>query len=288
MDNQLVEVAPVGHIVPFAEMMAMAKAFAGAGELVPKAYQDRPEACFVAIHTATNLGVDPHWFMQRSYPVHGKIGMEGQLVIALINASGKFSPLKWEYDNEAKPTACTCSAKRKEDGEVCSVRIDWNLVKSEGWTTNPKWANMPGQMFAYRSATFFARRYCPEVLGGLQTVDEIIDVVGVDLEEKSSEKPAQALLGDKLKAKVDEVETVQVEGGDQDTDPKAIAALIEGSPYTWQQIAKFLGVRKKSEVYGCGQQAIIQIVDQMLAKEDQEEAEKDSPPPPKPDGEMFD
>ena len=35
-------------------------------------------------------------------------------------------------------------------------------------------------MFHYRSAAFFAREYCPEVLNGLQTVEELKDVRGYD------------------------------------------------------------------------------------------------------------
>jgi hypothetical protein len=50
------------------------------------------------------------------------------------------------------------------------------MAKSEGWTSNTKWKNMPEQMLGYRAASFFARMYCPEALMGLQTYDEIIDV----------------------------------------------------------------------------------------------------------------
>jgi hypothetical protein len=52
------------------------------------------------------------------------------------------------------------------------------MAKAEGWLdkNGSKWKTMPEQMLMYRAATFFCRVYCPEVLAGVQTVDEIIDV----------------------------------------------------------------------------------------------------------------
>ena len=35
---------------------------------------------------------------------------------------------------------------------------------------------MPEQMFKYRAAAFFARAYCPEVLCGMMTYDEVQDM----------------------------------------------------------------------------------------------------------------
>ena len=52
------------------------------------------------------------------------------------------------------------------------------MAKDEGWSTKSgsKWRTMPEQMMKYRAAAFFARVYCPNVLMGFQTTDEINDV----------------------------------------------------------------------------------------------------------------
>ena len=39
---------------------------------------------------------------------------------------------------------------------------------------------MPRQMMMYRAASFFARAHCPEVLLGIQTVEEVQDVRGYE------------------------------------------------------------------------------------------------------------
>ena len=61
------------------------------------------------------------------------------------------------------------------------------MAQKEGWSTKPgsKWLTMSEQMLAYRAGSFFARAYCPEVLLGVQTIDEIQDVNGYADEDKS-------------------------------------------------------------------------------------------------------
>ena len=42
---------------------------------------------------------------------------------------------------------------------------------------------MPEQMLMYRAASFFARTYCPEVLMGFSTADEVEDITDVQSEK---------------------------------------------------------------------------------------------------------
>lgn len=74
-----------------------------------------------------------------------------------------------------------CKATRLSDGEVCiGTEITWDMVKSEGWLdkSGSKWKTMPEQMFNYRAAAFWARKFCPELLMGIPTADEVKDVHG--------------------------------------------------------------------------------------------------------------
>ena len=56
------------------------------------------------------------------------------------------------------------------------------MAKDEGWLdkSGSKWKTMPRQMMMYRAASFFARAHCPEVLLGIQTVEEVQDVRGYE------------------------------------------------------------------------------------------------------------
>lgn len=157
------------------ELWKLAKIFA-ASDFIPEHYRRKPENCFIALYTAKQLTVEPLAFMRHTYVVHGNIGIDGQMVIALANERGFSRPIDWRIEGKGEQMKCTAFAITKGGKEV-SVQLSWDTVKKEGWTRNPKWLSMPEQMFRYRSATFLTRAYCPQVLLGLpKPVDELEDV----------------------------------------------------------------------------------------------------------------
>ena len=179
----------------YKHLKAVALDFAGS-KIVPVRYQDKPCDCLIALELAARLGMHPLMVMQNVYTVHGTPGMQGQFVIALVNASGVFAaPLDWEYKGDGDSRICTCRAVRKRDGKTVELTMSITIAKAEGWyAQNPKWKNIPDQMLAYRSASWLARLHCPEVLLGLQTVEEIHDVIDImPLPEVSAADAADAL-----------------------------------------------------------------------------------------------
>jgi hypothetical protein len=153
-------------------------------QMVPAHYQNKPADCMIACQMAVRLGVDPFMFLQNTYIVSGKPGMEAKLAIALVNSRGPFSgPIQWKFDGQGKTRSCTAYAVHKVTGEVCEATVTWAMVEAEGWNKKPgsKWLSMPDMMFRYRSATFLARLYCPECLMGMMAEDEIIDTVDANV-----------------------------------------------------------------------------------------------------------
>lgn len=150
--------------------------------MVPANYQNKPENCFVAIELSGRMGVSPTLVMQNLIIVQGKPSWAGQACIALINGCGKFShELDFvEVGEREKDTwGCYCVTHRKADSrELRGETITIQMVKDEGWLNKngSKWKTMPGQMLKYRAASFFARTYCPEVLMGFSTADEVEDI----------------------------------------------------------------------------------------------------------------
>lgn len=147
--------------------------------IIPQAYQNKPQDCFVAIEMATRMGVSPMVVMQNMYVVKGKPSWAGQACTMLINSCGKFREVNHVYTGEkgTDDRGCYVSAIRISDGErIDGVEVTLKMAKDEGWLSNPKWRNMPELMLAYRASAFFARVYCPEALMGVQVADEIYDV----------------------------------------------------------------------------------------------------------------
>ena len=146
--------------------------------IIPATYQNKPQDCFIAIEMANRMGVSPMVVMQNMYVVKGKPSWAGQACTMLINSCGKFKDVKHIYTGTkgTEDRGCYVRAIRIEDGEeVCGVEVTMQMAKAEGWTSNPKWRNMPELMLAYRASAFFARVYCPEALMGVQTSEEVID-----------------------------------------------------------------------------------------------------------------
>lgn len=181
----------------FEHMWRVAQIFAKT-QLVPQCFQNRPEDCFIVIQMAVRLGVDPFALLQRMYVVQGKPGMEAQMAISLVNTSGLFvDSIDYEIEGENpkdEDYRVRAFAVRKTTGKrIDGPWIDWPLVNGEGWSkkNGSKWLTMPGQMFCYRAATFFARLHCPERLAGMTTVDEVEDIgPGIKVVENTAALPS--------------------------------------------------------------------------------------------------
>lgn len=160
---------------PIDELQKLAKIFAGS-DFIPEHYRRKPDNCFIALYSAWQLKIEPLAFMRHTYVVHGNLGIDGQMVIALANERGFSVPIDWKFKGQGDAMECTAFATTKAGKEV-SITLSWATVKAEGWTRNQKWLTMREQMFRYRSATFLTRAYCPEVLLGLpRPLDELEDI----------------------------------------------------------------------------------------------------------------
>lgn len=149
---------------------------------VPDTYRGKPGDCLVAIDMAQRLHVAPLMFLQNTYIVHGKPGMESKLIITLINQSGLFTdPLDYEvkgdHPHDDKYKVRAVATRRSTGKQLFGPWITWELVRAEKWNEKKgsKWPTMPEIMFHYRAASWFANRHCPEVKMGMMSADEIYD-----------------------------------------------------------------------------------------------------------------
>ena len=231
------------------ELMQRAAKLLSSSTLVPAAYRafdekkgDNPNAlanCVVALNMAQRMGADPLMVMQNLYIVEGRPSWSSQWIIAAINGCGRFSPLRFELKNlgekdveyevtkwvnrervttKHKATVqnleCVAWAIERETGErITSPAVNIEMAVKEGWygKSGSKWQTMPEVMLRYRTASFFGKLYAPELLMGLQTVEEMQDIVidatpdgrggySVDVESLKSGPAAEAT---KVPANVD-------------------------------------------------------------------------------------
>lgn len=126
--------------------------------------------------------------------IDGKMGWKSTYIIACINkANDRFTaPLNFktvgiEGELSYGKKAFTYDKKGNLiEGPVVTMQI----AETAGWTNkvNSSWNTLPELMLSYRAATFFGRLFAPDLLDGMHTADELIDIYSV-----SGTLPADAI-----------------------------------------------------------------------------------------------
>ena len=156
--------------------------------IVPDAYKDNAGNCLVAIDIANRMGLSPIMVMQNSQMVRGNFTWRGSACKGLIDNCGRFRKTKYVFvgEQDTPQYGCYLQAEDVQTGEIVKgSTITIQMAKDEGWIgkAGSKWQTMREQMMMYRSATFFARAYCPQALMGFYTAEELIDIGKAESEE---------------------------------------------------------------------------------------------------------
>lgn len=149
-------------------------------DLVPKEFKGNVQNTMIALEIASRIGASPLMVMQNLYIVHGKPSWSSTFIIAAINSCQRFEPLRFVMDGEGQNRSCYAwtTAKGNKEERIEGPAITMAMAKAEGWLdkNGSKWKTMPELMLRYRAAAFFGRLYAPEIMMGMQTQDEVIDI----------------------------------------------------------------------------------------------------------------
>lgn len=193
--NLTLDAASMASMVSLAEIMATGKA------TIPTEYRNSPGDCLAVVMQAVQWGMNPFAVAQKTYFVSGKLGYEAQLVNAVITALAPTKDrLHFEWFGDWTKVIGKFEIKRGDKGEY---RVPgWKLADEEGlgvrcWATlkgedRPRelvlflaqartrnstlWADDPRQQLAYLVTKRWSRMYCPDVIMGVYTPDELEEV----------------------------------------------------------------------------------------------------------------
>lgn len=151
---------------------------------VPQHFRKKPGDCLIAIEMAMQMQEHPLMLMQQSFMVSGTPGWKTQLMIARANRMAGFNGrIKWTIENLVPTTLKSGGSEYPNlkvtawvidsDGERLEAYADTKMAIAEDWTRNAKYKGMPEHMLRWRSAAFLIRLHCPEVMMGMQTVEEL-------------------------------------------------------------------------------------------------------------------
>ncbi|MFG0817567.1 enterohemolysin [Raoultella ornithinolytica] len=198
----------------FNRLLKISEVMANSGNFVPEHYRGKPDACMAVVMQAARWNMDPFAVAQKTFIVgnSGVLGYEAQLVNAVINTmaptkdrihfewfgtwenivgrfvkktSGKgndYIAPGWDLKDEAGVGVRAWATLKGEDEARELV-----LMLSQAQVRNSTlWASDPRQQLAYLAVKRWARLYCPDVILGVYTADEI------DEREEKIINPAQA------------------------------------------------------------------------------------------------
>lgn len=162
----------------FELLQRVGKMYASA-TVIPKDYQNNLGNCMIAVEMAGRMHISPIMVMQNLYIVNGRPAWSSQYIIAMINQSKRYTtPLQFEMTGKGESLACYAWAEDHNGHKDIGPEITMTMAKAEGWVdrNGSKWKTMPEVMIRYRAASFFGRMYCSDLLMGIYSRDEVIEL----------------------------------------------------------------------------------------------------------------
>jgi hypothetical protein len=158
----------------FAQTKEIANALSSS-DLVPDHFKKKPANVLIALEFAHRNDISPFAAMQSLFVIHGRVGLTASMAISLARKHNVWKSLVYKVEGEGATLAVTAIAKLHDDSEATAT-VSMRMANDAGWSKNAIYKSIPEQMLKYRAAVFLIRSHFPEVLFGMQTVEELRDV----------------------------------------------------------------------------------------------------------------
>lgn len=155
------------------EAMELAKLMS-ASNFVPPHLRGKSGDCLAVVLQSMRWGADPYAVGSKTYFVQDRIAYEAQLVNAVVNTRAPLDGrLQISWDGEGPLLTCKVVGRIKGDPEPHTVWQELGTLKVKN---SPLWQSSPRQQLAYYTTRMWARLFCPEVLLGIYTPDEMVEM----------------------------------------------------------------------------------------------------------------
>lgn len=186
------------------KMMRLAEVMATGRATLPKHFNGNPADCLAVVMQSMQWKMNPFAVAQKTHLVNGVLGYEAQLVNAVITTCAPvMDRLHYEWFGAWEKVIGQFTIKNGDKGEY---RVPgWKLEDEQGlgvkvWATfrgedEPRvlelllaqartrnstlWADDPRQQLAYLATKRWSRLYCPDVILGVYSPDELEETAPV-------------------------------------------------------------------------------------------------------------
>ncbi|EMM5415558.1 recombinase RecT [Citrobacter amalonaticus] len=222
-------------ISAFAQMMSQGSA------TVPRHLQGNAADCMAVAMQAAQWQMNPFAVAQKTHLINGVLGYEAQLVNAVISRSGVLaSRFEYEWYGPWEKVIGKFNIRKGEKGEyrvpgwtmadeegigiIIKARLkgedqprELDLLLAQARVRNSTlWADDPRQQLAYLAVKRWARLFCPDVILGVYTPDEL------DEREEKIINPAQSTQSISMQdINADNLQTTSTQEADVNIDDAA-------------------------------------------------------------------
>lgn len=179
-----------------AEVMEFSKLMSLGGTAVPKHLRGNPGGCLAITIQALEWRMSPFAVANKSYEVNDRMAYEAQLIHAVIEARAPLKGrLRDRYEGEGTDRLCIVTGHIK--GEVDPLEYKSPPISKIKVKNSPLWTADPDQQLWYYSTRSWARKYCPDVLLGIYTEEELREGMGVEIARDVTPSVGSRLKGSK-------------------------------------------------------------------------------------------
>jgi hypothetical protein len=164
--------------------------FIAQSDLVPKGYKNRPADVLVAIQYGMEVGLPPMAALHSIYVTNGRPSLWGDGFLAVIMAAPVYRDHHEYYivdggerdfltaaDMAKDDTMAVTTFWRKDSERPRTATFSIAKAKKAGlWTKSGPWTEYPDRMLKYRARGFAGHDAFPDVLRGIKSAEELIDL----------------------------------------------------------------------------------------------------------------
>ena len=167
---------PLAALVPQSldEAFRLAKALSMSGDMVPKPFQDKPEAIMAAIARGMEIGLAPMQALASIAVINGRASLWGDALPALMFRAGHNVDVAITGEGDARVATATLTRGDTGAGFVRSFSVV-DAKKAQLWGKAGPWQNYPERMLSMRARSLAIRDGAPDALMGLQVAEEVQD-----------------------------------------------------------------------------------------------------------------
>lgn len=166
---------PVLRPQTFGELRDFAMVAARSG-MVPQTYQNKPDAIIIAVQMGSELGLSPMQALSNIAVVNGRPSVWGDAMPGLCRQSAVCDDIEEWFEGDGETLTAHCRATRVGKKPIHQQFGVSDAKKASLWAKAGPWTQYPRRMLQMRARGFALRDAFPDVLRGLISYEEAMDI----------------------------------------------------------------------------------------------------------------